>query len=189
MDFVNANGYLHIKEPDQNQKQMLNNAIINRNNIYKSQHDIVEEIMDKMSIEKSYRNKLHNIIKTGYKDELDSDRLYEKIGEFFCRRMLKPICSKQDTMLLLLETLKLINDTEEILNEKGKVIIYVDKMSRVFYETDDKIFSFYFPFALDEKEPEYYRIYDILTDLEITNKMISLLISIFKNDRKLGESF
>lgn len=31
--------------------------------------------------------------------------------------------------------------------------------------------------------------YDILTDLEITNKMISLLISIFKNDRKLGESF
>ncbi|MCI9215870.1 hypothetical protein AALA78_02565 [Lachnospiraceae bacterium 42-17] len=112
-----------------------------------------------------------------------------KIGEFFCRRMLKPICSKQDTMLLLLETLKLINDTEEILNEKGKVIIYVDKMSRVFYETDDKIFSFYFPFALDEKEPEYYRIYDILTDLEITNKMISLLISIFKNDRKLGESF
>ncbi len=79
VDFVNENGYLHIKEPDQNQKQMLNNAIINRNNIYKSQHDIVEEIMDKMSIEKSYRNKLHNIIKTGYKDELDSDRLYEII--------------------------------------------------------------------------------------------------------------
>lgn len=79
VDFVNENGYLHIKEPDQNQKRVLNNAIINRSNIYKSQHDIVEELMDKMSIEKSYRSKLHNIIKTGYKDELDRDRLYEII--------------------------------------------------------------------------------------------------------------
>ncbi|MEZ3435832.1 MAG: hypothetical protein K1W34_14685 [Lachnospiraceae bacterium] len=111
-----------------------------------------------------------------------------KIGEFFCKRMLKPIRSKQDVILLLLETLKLINDTEKISNERGKIIIYVDKMSRVFYETDDKMFSFYFPFALDEKEPESYRIYDTLTDLEISNQMISLLISIFKKDGKLGES-
>ena len=66
-----------------------------------------------------------------------------KIGEFFCKRMLKPIRSKQDVILLLLETLKLINDTEKISNERGKIIIYVDKMSRVFYETDDKMFSFY----------------------------------------------
>ena len=76
---MNKNGYLHVKEPNSEQKIILNNAIINRGNIYKSQHDIVEEIMDKMGIEKPYRNKLHNIIKIGYKDEFDRDRLYEII--------------------------------------------------------------------------------------------------------------
>lgn len=79
VNFVNENGYLHVKEPDVRQRQLLNNAIINRSNIYKSQHDIVEEIMDSLNIEKQYRNNLHNIIKTGYKDELDRDRLYEII--------------------------------------------------------------------------------------------------------------
>lgn len=75
--FVNENGYLHIKEPSLEQKKTLNNAIINRSNIYQSQHDMVEDIMEKLRIEKLYRSKLHNIIKTGYKDELDRDRLYE----------------------------------------------------------------------------------------------------------------
>lgn len=79
VDFVNENGYLHVREPNLNQKRILNNAIINRSNIYKSQHDIVEENMDQMGIEKIYRSKLHNIIKTAYKDELDRDRLYEII--------------------------------------------------------------------------------------------------------------
>lgn len=77
VEFVNKRGYLQVKEPNEEQKQILNNAIINRSNIYKSQHDIVEEIMDKMGIETIYKNKLHNIIKTGYKDEVDRDRLYE----------------------------------------------------------------------------------------------------------------
>lgn len=76
-DLVNQRGYLHIKEPDERQKKRLNNAIINRTNIYKSQHDIVEEIMDTLGVEKAYKTKLHNVIKTAYKDELDRDRLYE----------------------------------------------------------------------------------------------------------------
>ena len=79
VDFVEENGYLNVKEPNQQQKKILNNAIINRDNIYKSQHDIVEDIMDKMRIEKMYRSKLHIIIKSGYKDELDRDRLFEII--------------------------------------------------------------------------------------------------------------
>ncbi|MCM1325824.1 MAG: AAA family ATPase [Bacteroidales bacterium] len=77
VDFVNKNGYLHIKEPNKEQRTKLNNAIINRNNIFKSQHDIVEEIMEKLGIEKTYRSNMHNLIKTAYKDELDRDKLYE----------------------------------------------------------------------------------------------------------------
>jgi len=112
-----------------------------------------------------------------------------KMGEFFCERVKKPVRGKRDIILLLLETLKLINDTEEnIFREKGKIIIYVDKMSRIFYEIEGKIFSFCFPFTLEEKEDSRYRIYDHLADLEVTNQMISLLISIFREDGKLGES-
>ena len=40
---------------------------------------IEKNIMDKMRIEKMYRSKLHSIIKSGYKDELDRDRLFEII--------------------------------------------------------------------------------------------------------------
>ena len=112
-----------------------------------------------------------------------------KIGEFFSEKVLRPVRNKQDVILLLLETLKLINDREnEITNERGKVIICIDKMSRVFYETNKKAFSICFPFSIEEKDERYFRIYDSLTDVEITLQMISLLISIFKKDGKLGES-
>ena len=112
-----------------------------------------------------------------------------KIGEFFSEKVLRPVRNKQDVILLLLETLKLINDSEKgIVNERGRVIICIDKMSRVFYETNKKAFSICFPFSIEEKDERYFRIYDSLTDVEITLQMISLLISIFKKDGKLGES-
>lgn len=112
-----------------------------------------------------------------------------KIGTFFCERITRPIRSKQDAILLLLETLKIVNDTESgNFAEGGRIVIYIDKMSRIFYETDKKIFSMCFPFSLEEKEDQYLRVYDNLTDLEITNQMISLLISIFKKDGKIHES-
>lgn len=112
-----------------------------------------------------------------------------KMGEFFYGKVMQPIRSKQDAILLLLETLKLVNGIENgIINERGRVIVHIDKMSRIFYETEEKIFSLCFPFSLEEKENHSFRIYDNLTDLEITNQMISLLISIFKKGGKLGES-
>lgn len=77
ISFVNENGYLHLQEPTAEQRKKLNNAIINRGNVHKSQHDIVEEIMDDIGIERSYRDKIYNIIKSGYKNELDRDKLYE----------------------------------------------------------------------------------------------------------------
>ena len=77
--FVNENGYLHIAEPNAQQRQQLNNAIINRTNIYKSQHDMAEEIMDGLGIDRMYKSKLHNIIKNAYMNEIDRDKLYEII--------------------------------------------------------------------------------------------------------------
>lgn len=115
--------------------------------------------------------------------------LERKIGEFFCEKVEKPIRSKRDAVLVLLETLKLVNNIEAGGPDgKGRVIIYIDKMNRVFYETDKKMFSLCFPFALEEKENHYFRIYDSLTDMEITNQLISLLISIFQKNGKLEDS-
>ena len=116
-------------------------------------------------------------------------KIERKIGIHFYERIMKPIRGKQDIILLLLETIKLIKDNNEyVQNVKGKIIVYVDKMNRIFYVTDNKIFSCYFPFSLEEKEGEY-RIYDNLTDLDITDQVISLLISIFQSENgKLGES-
>lgn len=115
-------------------------------------------------------------------------RIERKLGEFYCEKIQKPIRSKQDIILLLLESLKLVNSTEESSNTKGKMVIYIDKMSRIFYETDAKIFSLHFPFAIEEKKGHSFKIYDSLTDIEITDQMISLLISVFQKNGKLEES-
>lgn len=112
-----------------------------------------------------------------------------KISGFFWERAVKPIRNKQDIILLLLETLKLVNDSQESVNfERGKVILCISDMSRIFYDLGDKIFSIFFPFSLEAKANHIYRVYDSMTDLEITNKMISLLISIFKKEGRLGDS-
>ena len=79
VEFVNKNGYLHIQEPTENEKIKLNNAIIKRTVIRKSQHDTVEEIMDELSIPKNKREKFHNMIGILYQEEFDRDRLYEII--------------------------------------------------------------------------------------------------------------
>lgn len=76
---VNEKGYLHIKEPTKEQKKILNNAIINRTNIYKSQRDIVSEIMDELRINQQDRDKFHKIINIVCSEEMDRAKLYEVI--------------------------------------------------------------------------------------------------------------
>lgn len=111
-----------------------------------------------------------------------------KIGGFLGEIISKPIRDKRDIILILLETLKsFTNQRTSISNEIGKVTIRIDKMSRIFYETKEKYFSFIFPFSLDRQE-EQYKFYDNLTDCELNDRLISLLISIFKQDGVLEDS-
>ena len=53
--------------------------------------------------------------------------------------ILKPLRKKEDFILLLLETIKLFY-VQEMAASQGKVIIVVSKMSRIFYQTDNKMF-------------------------------------------------
>lgn len=76
---VNENGYLHVEEPSDRQKKALKNAIINRTNVYKSQRDIVSEIMDELKVHKKDREKLHKMIGILHKEEMDRDKLFEII--------------------------------------------------------------------------------------------------------------
>lgn len=76
---VNKNGFLHILEPDENEKRRLNNAIINRTSVYKSQREIVEEILDELKIPKKQREKFHKLVEIMCKEEVDRDKIYEVI--------------------------------------------------------------------------------------------------------------
>lgn len=99
-----------------------------------------------------------------------------KIGDFLGEKVLKPIRSKRDMILLLLDTMKLIVNPEGSFSDDfGKVTIYVDKMSRIFYETKEKYFSFIFPFLIENLD-QNYKIYDNHTECELNDTMISLLI-------------
>ncbi|MCI8669395.1 MAG: hypothetical protein HFI34_07735 [Lachnospiraceae bacterium] len=111
-----------------------------------------------------------------------------KIGDFLGEKVLRPIRSKRDIILLLLDTMKLIVNPEgSFSDDSGKVIICVDKMSRIFYETKVKYFSFIFPFLI-ENINQNYKIYDNHTECELNDRMISLLISIFQQENLWGSS-
>ena len=113
-----------------------------------------------------------------------SKRIEINIGEFFLDRVTKPIRDKEDLIVLLLETIKLflvgniINDTKKV----GKILLHIDKMSRVFYETENKFFSFNFPFNLEiitQPEGTDIRIYDTTIGVDLDHQLISALLSLF----------
>ncbi len=76
---VNKNGFLHVLEPDEEEKARLKNAIINRTSVYKSQREIVEEILDELNINKGQREKFHKLVGIMCKDEVDRDKIHEII--------------------------------------------------------------------------------------------------------------
>lgn len=116
-------------------------------------------------------------------------KVYEvKMGDFLNDKISRPIREKRDIILLLLETIKIFGSPENnVSNEKGQISICVDKVSRIFYLTKSKYFSYIFPFSVEQRNG-YYKFYDNLTECELNDRMISLLISIFRQDGILGDS-
>jgi len=76
---INENGFLSVKEPSDEEKEKLRNAIINKNKINQSHYDYVEEIMDEINITKAKREKLHKLIEYLCKDEFDKEKIREII--------------------------------------------------------------------------------------------------------------
>lgn len=111
-------------------------------------------------------------------------KLFEyNLGEDLYRRAKRPIRKKQDLILLLLETIKvfLVGD---IIGEDtcyGRLILKIDKMSRIFFCLGDKIFTFSFPFFAEyiENTDKSLRIYVPNSSIELDHRIIAILIGFF----------
>lgn len=96
-----------------------------------------------------------------------------------------PIRKKEDIIGLLINTIKVLVSmpavSERDCRQANKIILFVDKMSRLFYCMEDKIFTINFPFFVSESEtaePLTIRYHHV----EIDSYLSSLIISIFADD-------
>lgn len=104
-------------------------------------------------------------------------------GRFYRQRFSKPVRDIKDLLCLILDTLSFLSYGSSCEQEEGCLFVKVDKMSRVFYQLTDKYFSIAFPFWIEEdpKVKGSYYIYDTVDDLQIDNKLISMMKGIVEN--------
>ncbi len=98
-------------------------------------------------------------------------------GNYYYERFMRPMREKQDNILLILDILNILLIGEEKDNVKGKILIKVDKMSRLFCFLKEKYFSIVFPFEIEQRAgyENVYKIYDAILDMEIDNRIVVLL--------------
>ena len=102
----------------------------------------------------------------------------------------KPFRSKQEVILLLLYTIRTFDVENDIpTNTKFKVTISINKMNRIFYILENKIFSVQFPFYVEVEGEKLTRIYDAKTGLDIDAILLSILIGIFEKTKNDNFSF
>jgi hypothetical protein len=73
------------------------------------------------------------------------------LNEISRDRFFRPIRNRFDIVILLLESIRIIinNITISESKSKGKMVFYIDKMSRLFFFSEKKYFSVNFPFFID----------------------------------------
>ena len=94
--------------------------------------------------------------------------------------------TKAHIIEILMETTRFIllqNDSAFIVNDAdatGKIILYIDKMSRLFFFADKKYYSIVFPFHFIEEDGKYKILFK--SKIEVNSQLISKVISIIKCD-------
>ena len=102
-------------------------------------------------------------------------------------QILCPIRTKEDVISLLINTIKVLLSlpaTEESRSQNtNKIILLVDRMSRLFFCIEDKIFTINFPFYVSKSE-----VTDALSiryrHIAIDSYISSLIISTLQNTTK-----
>lgn len=100
----------------------------------------------------------------------------------FLRLSTRAIRSKAQIIELLLETIPLLQYSEVVERpEENYILLRIDRMKRLFFVIENKIFSFNFPFSIDFGENgDTLRIYDSSTDIEISGLNYVTLTTAFK---------
>lgn len=92
--------------------------------------------------------------------------------------MLSPLRSKRESILLLMRTIKImLLPALPNPGTVGKVILRVDKMSRLFFVFDKKIFSINFPYVVTEVDGllEFRSLHQAKIDSAFTSHVLSVL--------------
>jgi hypothetical protein len=103
------------------------------------------------------------------------------LNEISGNKFFKPLRNRIDVIIILLEAIRIIiNDisiSEE--NAKGRMVLHVDKMSRLFFFSTSKYFSINFPFFINNNVVKNI-IYDKYGKV-LDNKTLSQLMELFLN--------
>ena len=104
------------------------------------------------------------------------------LDEIALRNFFIAIRSKVHVIEILMEALKymIINPAIKRDEIKGKMILKIDKMSRIFFFRQDKYFSLAFPFFVILEDKKYTFSSNLVN--KIDNKLISQIIEIIKCD-------
>lgn len=94
----------------------------------------------------------------------------------------KPLRTREEAILLLLYTIRMFDVSNYLTEERSeKIKISVDKMNRIFYLFERKIFSMQFPFCIDDgSEKDNIIIYHNMTGMVINPRVLSFLIEAFE---------
>ena len=110
-----------------------------------------------------------------------------KIYENFIKNFSFRIDTKKQLIELIRQTIRYILSYKELPDKGivGKITIYVDKMSRIFFFTEKKYFSIVLPF-LAQKEKDKLRF--SYNGVEIDHSVISKIIRILNNNNFMSEN-
>lgn len=114
-----------------------------------------------------------------------------KMSKQIIERSKVPLRSREDAILLLLYTIRMFDVSDYIPKERTEqVVVSIDKMNRLFYILDKKMFSMQFPFCIDKRDnAKKIVIYDSITRIEINPIILSFLIETFEMMNKTEGDF
>lgn len=107
--------------------------------------------------------------------------IYDKV---FPQYRLKTKVHIIEVLMEVTRFILLQNDPDFIVadsDSKGKAVLYVDKMSRLFFFSENKYYSIVFPFHALKKDDKYTIVFQ--SNMDVTSQLISKVLSTIKCDK------
>ena len=98
--------------------------------------------------------------------------VFELKNALYDRSIQEDIIDRKEILLVILEACRYMMHNEQVLNATNKLILVVNAMNRLFFCSDEKMFSVMFPFHVNE----YPSVRFDLDNIPIDSKVLSTLI-------------